>query len=237
MDSSQCKDYVLVMLFIKYASDKYAGKPYAPIKIPEGASFADMVAWNTELELGAPGKAFWMREYWDRYIRDERHFHQVIDYIHRNPVQAGLCDSHEDWPRSSTAAEGSGSEILRSPELELGVPGPRLFPLGTPGSSPAPPTTTEEPNDRPCDNPHDEGGSGSLRTSVKTSVKNREKILRLIAGDPAITTAELAEQAGVTAKGIEWQIAKLKDEGRIRRIGLTEVGIGRCCNEPRWQVD
>ena len=40
----QYKDYVLVMLYIKYASDKYAGRPYAPIKIPEGASFPDMVA-------------------------------------------------------------------------------------------------------------------------------------------------------------------------------------------------
>ena len=44
MDASQYKDYVLVLLFIKYVSDKYAGMPYAPIKIPEGASFKDMVA-------------------------------------------------------------------------------------------------------------------------------------------------------------------------------------------------
>ena len=43
MDASQYKDYVLVMLFVKYVSDKYAGQPYAPIKIPVGASFADMV--------------------------------------------------------------------------------------------------------------------------------------------------------------------------------------------------
>jgi type I restriction enzyme M protein len=28
MDSSQHKDYVLVLLFIKYVSDKYAGIPY-----------------------------------------------------------------------------------------------------------------------------------------------------------------------------------------------------------------
>jgi type I restriction enzyme M protein len=27
MDASQYKDYVLVMLFIKYVSDKYAGVP------------------------------------------------------------------------------------------------------------------------------------------------------------------------------------------------------------------
>ncbi len=30
MDASQSKDYVLVMLFVKYISDKYAGKPFAP---------------------------------------------------------------------------------------------------------------------------------------------------------------------------------------------------------------
>ncbi len=43
MDASQYKDYVLVMLFIKYISDKYAGVPYAPITVPEGASFNDMM--------------------------------------------------------------------------------------------------------------------------------------------------------------------------------------------------
>ena len=43
MDASQYKDYVLVLLFIKYVSDKYAGVPFAPITIPEGASFKDMV--------------------------------------------------------------------------------------------------------------------------------------------------------------------------------------------------
>jgi type I restriction enzyme M protein len=44
MDASEYKDYVLLMLFIKYISDKYAGVPYAPITVPEGASFKDMVA-------------------------------------------------------------------------------------------------------------------------------------------------------------------------------------------------
>ncbi len=32
MDASQYKDYVLVLFFIKYISDKYAGVPYAPIR-------------------------------------------------------------------------------------------------------------------------------------------------------------------------------------------------------------
>lgn len=52
MDASQYKDYVLVMLFIKYVSDKYAGQPFAPIKIPPGASFRDMMALKGKPTIG-----------------------------------------------------------------------------------------------------------------------------------------------------------------------------------------
>jgi type I restriction enzyme M protein len=52
MDASQYKDYVLVLLFIKYVSDKYAGVPYAPITIPDGASFKDMVALKGKSDIG-----------------------------------------------------------------------------------------------------------------------------------------------------------------------------------------
>jgi len=52
MDASQYKDYVLVLLFIKYISDKYAGVPYAPITVPAGASFKDMVALKGKPDIG-----------------------------------------------------------------------------------------------------------------------------------------------------------------------------------------
>ena len=52
MDASQYKDYVLVLLFHKYISDKYAGQPYAPLVIPEGSGFADMVALKGKAEIG-----------------------------------------------------------------------------------------------------------------------------------------------------------------------------------------
>ena len=52
MDASQYKDYVLVMLFIKYVSDKYAGQPFAPITIPKGASFDDMVKLKGKMDIG-----------------------------------------------------------------------------------------------------------------------------------------------------------------------------------------
>ena len=52
MDASEYKDYVLIMLFIKYISDKYAGVPYAPITVPPGASFKDMVALKGKDTIG-----------------------------------------------------------------------------------------------------------------------------------------------------------------------------------------
>ena len=52
MDASQYKDYVLVLLFIKYISDKYAGQPFAPIAVPKGASFKDMVALKGKSDIG-----------------------------------------------------------------------------------------------------------------------------------------------------------------------------------------
>ena len=41
-----------MMLFIKYISDKYADVPYAPITIPRGASFKDMVALKGKPDIG-----------------------------------------------------------------------------------------------------------------------------------------------------------------------------------------
>ena len=55
------------------------------------------------LRIPAPNQV-WMREYWDRYIRDEEHYRLVVDYIHRNPVKAGLCRAPEDWPWSSASS-------------------------------------------------------------------------------------------------------------------------------------
>ena len=52
MDASQYKDYVLVLLFMKYVSDKYAGDPNALIEVPKGGSFADMVALKGDKEIG-----------------------------------------------------------------------------------------------------------------------------------------------------------------------------------------
>jgi type I restriction enzyme M protein len=52
MDASQYKNYVLVLLFIKYVSDKYAGKAYASITVPKGASFTDLKELKGKKDIG-----------------------------------------------------------------------------------------------------------------------------------------------------------------------------------------
>ena len=56
------------------------------------------------------GAAVWHREYWDRYIRDRRHLEQAIEYIHLNPVKAGLVVAAEKW-RWSSAFSGDGGTV------------------------------------------------------------------------------------------------------------------------------
>jgi REP element-mobilizing transposase RayT len=71
-----------------------------------------------------PAPPVWHREYWDRYIRNQDHFQQAIDYIHANPVKAGIAATPEAWPWSS-AFPGNANLRIGDPEnaiMENGVP-------------------------------------------------------------------------------------------------------------------
>ena len=50
--------------------------------------------------LGRTGH-FWQKEYFDRYIRNARHYGKVVAYIENNPVISRLCERPSDWPFSS----------------------------------------------------------------------------------------------------------------------------------------
>src|SRR5213076_2454617 len=52
MDASQYKDYVLVLLFVKYVSDKAASQAGYVLDVPGGARFADMGALQGNNEIG-----------------------------------------------------------------------------------------------------------------------------------------------------------------------------------------
>jgi putative transposase len=44
---------------------------------------------------------FWQERYFDTIIRRVRNFWQKLEYIHRNPVEAGLVEKPEEWKWSS----------------------------------------------------------------------------------------------------------------------------------------
>ena len=51
MDASQYKDYVLIILFVKYLSDK-AGQPGMRLRVPEGCTFRDFIALKQNDKIG-----------------------------------------------------------------------------------------------------------------------------------------------------------------------------------------
>jgi ATP-dependent DNA helicase RecG len=66
------------------------------------------------------------------------------------------------------------------------------------------------------------------KTTQKTTMKTTMKILELMQENVTVTRAELADATSLTPDGIKWHIAKLKAQGRIRRIGPDKGG--------RWEV-
>ncbi len=52
MDASQYKDYVLILLFVKYVSDRYGSDQNAVIEIPKGGSFKDIAAIKGQKDIG-----------------------------------------------------------------------------------------------------------------------------------------------------------------------------------------
>jgi len=57
--------------------------------------------------LGRTGQ-FWQEDYFDRFIRNTKHFERAKQYISENPVTAGLVKLPEDWPYSSASWANRG---------------------------------------------------------------------------------------------------------------------------------
>lgn len=52
VEPARYKDYVLVLLFFKYVSDRYKGQPFAEFTISAGASFEDLIAAKGKSDVG-----------------------------------------------------------------------------------------------------------------------------------------------------------------------------------------
>ncbi len=66
------------------------------------------------------------------------------------------------------------------------------------------------------------GGDLPIKTSEKQ--KTEERIIELLRANPKHTTKTLAQAIGITTKGVEKQISKLKTQGRIQRVGSAKGG-------------
>jgi len=64
-------------------------------------SLKSFTALGANRILGRKGR-FWQPEVFDRYIRNPKHFVNVIRYIERNPVKARLCSEPSEWRYSSS---------------------------------------------------------------------------------------------------------------------------------------
>ncbi len=67
-----------------------------------------------------------------------------------------------------------------------------------------------------------------VKTVEETVVKTVEEILQAIGNNPKITQNELRKITGLSVRGVEWNLAKLKEEGKIVRIGAKKGGY--------WQI-
>ena len=133
-------------------------------------------------------------------------------------IGSGIKRALADWPDITFTDDRDGC-LFTATVRRKGIP---KSAEGSPISSPmGSPKTTQKT---------------SVETSIKSSEKTREKtreklrektrekILGLVRASANISTDEMAAQLGVTRKGIEWHIRKLKAERILRGVGPDKGG-------------
>lgn len=90
VEPSRYKDYVLILLFFKYVSDRYKGQRFAEFTVSEGASFDDLIAAKGKSDVG---------ERVDKIIQK---------FLEENRLQGSLPDVSFNNPDEL----GSGKELV-----------------------------------------------------------------------------------------------------------------------------
>ena len=64
----------------------------------------------------------------------------------------------------------------------------------------------------------------SVKDSVKSSVNTEDKILDILKQNPTITLKEISLKLDLTQRAVEKQVAKLKKENKVQRLGSARKG-------------
>ena len=84
VEPARYKDYVLILLFFKYVSDRYKGQPFAEFTIREGASFEDLIAAKGKSDVGER-----VDKIIQKFLEDNRLQGSLPDVSFNNPDELG----------------------------------------------------------------------------------------------------------------------------------------------------
>jgi type I restriction enzyme M protein len=84
VEPSRYKDYVLVLLFFKYVSDRYKGRKFAEFTVNPGASFDDLVAAKGKSDVGER-----VDKIIQKFLEDNRLQGSLPDVSFNNPDELG----------------------------------------------------------------------------------------------------------------------------------------------------
>lgn len=84
VEPARYKDYVLVLLFFKYVSDRYKGQPFAEFTISKGASFDDLIAAKGKSDVGER-----VDKIIQKFLEDNRLQGSLPDVSFNNPDELG----------------------------------------------------------------------------------------------------------------------------------------------------
>ena len=81
-------------------------KKFTAVRIIRQAEVEGRHEWLTAFEqagtiTGRSQNKVWQDSFWDKIIYSDKMLRQKLNYIHRNPVRAGLVESVEAYPYSS----------------------------------------------------------------------------------------------------------------------------------------
>jgi REP element-mobilizing transposase RayT len=69
--------------------------------------------------LGRTGETFWQAESYDHWVRDEKEWRRIADYIENNPATAGLVSSAGDYTWSSAGETKSAEMSLGAADMSV----------------------------------------------------------------------------------------------------------------------